>query len=315
MQGIIGVIQDITEQYENERKLQMLYKVKDAFLSINTSILGFTSEKDFFRDIQTKLLEVFDDIDCASVHRVDDKGEMSLLVGGAYSQEQEEPDVTCQKEIQSRLTIPLEVNGRLRFIISYESCMKDTFTEVDRLIADYIREELPIIYRVYELHHKTVNMSRYDGLTDLFNRKPFERLMDSHIDYADVTKERIIVALVDLDDLKGINDRYGHLAGDAYILAVRDVLQTFGGKKVTIGRLDGDEFAMMFSNVEMEQVMAFLEESQKKFAGQDIVYEGDVFRGSFCYGVAEYGVDGDKKSRLMRVADQRLYDNKLAKGL
>lgn len=87
--------------------------------------------------------------------------------------------------------------------------------------------------------------STIDELTGLANRRGFLMLAEQHAMLARRTGERFVVAFIDLDRLKPINDTLGHQAGDAAIAEAADVLRTcFRGSDI-LGRLGGDEFALL----------------------------------------------------------------------
>ena len=349
VQGVIGVIQDVTDKYNTEKMLDMLYKVKDAFLNINRDILNYASTKQFFNGIQRRLSHVFDGSERATVLKIDEAGVMSILVNFGYLQSSADDfymnfeDSYVNKVAQgdfnkaliiddaqtlveegfrkhaltdngnlprSVLSIPIFSEGSLKYILSYDSGEPGVFTETDRIIGDYIVEELPIVLRVFQLYRKNLQLSRYDGLTDLFNRRTFDKLLSSHLDHIDNTNEKICLVIIDLDNLKHINDTFGHLGGDAYILALRDLLRAELDSSVRIGRIGGDEFALMFSNVPRVEVDEIMADLKTKFSEKEIPIDESSFKGSFSCGVSESDVDGIKKSSLFRAADQRMYKDK-----
>jgi diguanylate cyclase (GGDEF)-like protein len=87
--------------------------------------------------------------------------------------------------------------------------------------------------------------STIDELTGLANRRGFLMLAEQHAMLAKRTGEKFVVAFIDMDRLKPINDTLGHQAGDAAIVEIADTLRAcFRGSDV-LGRLGGDEFALL----------------------------------------------------------------------
>lgn len=87
--------------------------------------------------------------------------------------------------------------------------------------------------------------STLDELTGLSNRRGFLMLAEQHALLAKRTGERFLVAFIDMDRLKPINDTFGHQAGDAAIAEIADTLRIcFRGSDI-LGRLGGDEFAVL----------------------------------------------------------------------
>lgn len=87
--------------------------------------------------------------------------------------------------------------------------------------------------------------STVDELTGLANRRGFLMLAEQHAMLAKRTGENFVVAFIDMDRLKPINDTLGHQAGDAAIAEIADVLRSCFRDSDILGRLGGDEFALL----------------------------------------------------------------------
>ncbi|WP_165795477.1 GGDEF domain-containing protein [Deinococcus koreensis] len=85
----------------------------------------------------------------------------------------------------------------------------------------------------------------HDGLTGLPNRAGFEAVLEGALAQRRAGGPRVAVALVDLDDFKGVNDRLGHAAGDALLQAVARRLRNTLPASDVLARLYGDEFALL----------------------------------------------------------------------
>lgn len=92
-------------------------------------------------------------------------------------------------------------------------------------------------------------LSERDALTGLPNRRAFEARALQELDRASRAGETPLLLMVDLDHFKGINDRYGHGAGDAVLRAVAQALQAAVRPMDTVARLGGEEFGVLLPNV------------------------------------------------------------------
>lgn len=90
-----------------------------------------------------------------------------------------------------------------------------------------------------ELHH----LARVDGLTGVLNRRAFTAEATSVVDL--VGDRRLLVAMVDVDDFKGVNDHHGHAAGDLVLVELARRLDDAVGELGRVGRFGGDEFVVV----------------------------------------------------------------------
>lgn len=90
-----------------------------------------------------------------------------------------------------------------------------------------------------------------DPLTGLLNRRALERTADELLERCHRDGGTFTVALIDVDDLRKVNNSAGHLAGDALLVAAaREWRATFSPNSVTVGRIGGDEFLLLFDGVD-----------------------------------------------------------------
>jgi diguanylate cyclase (GGDEF)-like protein/PAS domain S-box-containing protein len=89
------------------------------------------------------------------------------------------------------------------------------------------------------------HLADHDALTGLFNRRRFEEELERHVSHARRYRMEGCVLLIDVDDLKAINDGGGHRSGDAVLIAVAEVLRQRLRQSDVVARFGGDEFAVL----------------------------------------------------------------------
>lgn len=150
----------------------------------------------------------------------------------------------------------------------------------------------------------------HDALTGLLNRRSYELLLDQAVSRARRYGWPFALVLLDLDDFKVVNDRYGHAAGDAALRAVGAELRAALRGGDVAARLGGDEFALLVVGVENGASLSPLLGRLRR-ALERAVPETTV---GFSVGVACFPSDTDDPDALTGLADERLYAAKATLG-
>jgi diguanylate cyclase (GGDEF)-like protein len=147
---------------------------------------------------------------------------------------------------------------------------------------------------------RAMRLAQTDPLTGLGNHRHFQEELQAKLDHADQTRLPLSVVLLDLDNFKQINDRYGHPAGDKVLARVgvrlREAGQAF--------RLGGDEFAVVLPGHGEEAARRVGDKFVRDLAAAETEHGGTV---SFSAGVATFPQHGNDGAELVRVADIALY--------
>jgi diguanylate cyclase (GGDEF)-like protein len=147
---------------------------------------------------------------------------------------------------------------------------------------------------------RAIRLAQTDPLTGLGNHRHFQEELNAKLEHADQTRLPLSVVLLDLDNFKQINDRYGHPAGDKVLAQVgvrlRDAGQAF--------RLGGDEFAVVLPGHGEEAARRVGDKCVRDLAAAETEHGGTV---SFSAGVATFPQHGSDPAELVRVADIALY--------
>ena len=115
-------------------------------------------------------------------------------------------------------------------------------------------------YRTMELEHQT----KHDDLTQLLNRRGLEYFADKWRDYAYQGSKMFVVGMIDIDSFKKLNDEYGHLHGDRCLAMLGKVLEERQSERILAARFGGDEFVVIFWDIEFQEVVDFAEELKRK---------------------------------------------------
>ncbi len=153
-----------------------------------------------------------------------------------------------------------------------------------------------------------------DNLTSLYNRRKFDDVMEAEIKLAKRRKTYLSLAIIDIDYFKNYNDHYGHPAGDSTLVRVASALKSnFNRPNDYVFRLGGEEFGVVFSDLEKQQSLDLLECLRQSIESLNIEHVeskvSDVLTISIGGRVCG---DGDmcQKDVFYSEADGALYDAK-----
>ncbi|MUL66173.1 hypothetical protein BOO86_16990 [Mycobacterium sp. CBMA 234] len=141
-----------------------------------------------------------------------------------------------------------------------------------------------------------------DELTGLLNRRGFYRRAEAVLREA----SGCIVILADVDYFKAVNDSLGHLGGDEVLIALARILDDSLVNGRAVGRVGGEEFAVLLSDTSVESAVAWVEAAQVRLAARSLEISGGVMTVTASFGMAA-GQSGAPLTDLITAADKALY--------
>jgi len=184
----------------------------------------------------------------------------------------------------------------------------DEFPSLTALLAENerLKRELAVARaRVSDLEAR----ADVDPLLDILNRRGFERELKRALAHVKRYGTQAALMFVDLDGFKGINDRFGHAAGDALLKAVARELIGHVRASDVVGRLGGDEFGVIVWRVEQPQAIAKARELETVIAGIGITHGRSQISVAASVGVAPL-VEDSTPADVIAAADRAMYARK-----
>ncbi|CAM2931569.1 GGDEF domain-containing protein [Legionella anisa] len=172
------------------------------------------------------------------------------------------------------------------------------------------------------LLHKTLQLSKEkddalqevnrisitDGLTGLYNRRYFDKRLNEEFRQAKRNKHPLNLVLIDVDDLKHINDNYGHPSGDLFLKQLAIAIKKSAKSNDNAFRIGGDEFATILTNTTLSDAILLCNKLQNKFKKQTKKGETTISIGIVSVSPL-YANDVDE---VISAADKTLYEAKKA---
>lgn len=164
-----------------------------------------------------------------------------------------------------------------------------------------------------EMDEKIQKLIQSDSLTGSYNRRHGLELIDMQIKLASRNQTSLLLAFFDIDNLKKINDTFGHHEGDRVLKAVNDLFKSTLREVDIICRMGGDEFLLAMINSSLREVPAVKKRLSGELSQLNRGIEKD-YQIQFSIGFSEYLPDHPKNlDELIAIADQEMYKEKNSK--
>ena len=210
-------------------------------------------------------------------------------------------------DIKANIVIPITEGSEVVALLNVDNFSSEAaFSSNSLRIAEAFAQHIAVIVRQVEQVRRLEESLVTDGLTRLGNREGFQRRLQAELARAERYGHPLNLVMVDLDNFKQINDRFGHAAGDAALVAVADSLTRHLRSSDHAFRWAGDEFVLLLPEVRPEEAQAAAE----RFV--ELVSQIEVHGVSLAasVGVASYPMDGHDPETLLRRADDLMYFRK-----
>jgi diguanylate cyclase (GGDEF)-like protein len=184
--------------------------------------------------------------------------------------------------------------------------------------ADFIKkpftvQELLVRFKHGKMQDQLRTLSITDELTGLSNRRGFFAFAQQQMKQARRNNERMVLFFADVDDLKTINDTFGHVSGDRALADAAQILRETCRDADILARMGGDEFAVILGNAPDSGIAALRERLGKRLAEYNARRDGN-FKLSLSEGFAIFDPERPVTvDELVREADARMYEQKQTK--
>ncbi|MFQ5731876.1 MAG: diguanylate cyclase [Planctomycetaceae bacterium] len=213
------------------------------------------------------------------------------------------------------LVVPLVKDGRTVAHICCTRIKATPFAATEIDLAAWAADDFTnAMYRLLS-HLTTARQARLDALTELANRREFDRQIEREWKRAQVNGQPCSLLLLDLDHFKSVNDTYGHQAGDFILRTAAQLLQgcllTLGNDNSPLAaRYGGEELAVVLPNVSTDEAARIAEIIRATIDGAEFKYRGIVISITASIGVSSFPDDAAIVSELIAEADAALYTAK-----
>ncbi|HTN43775.1 MAG TPA: GGDEF domain-containing protein [Nitrospiria bacterium] len=149
-----------------------------------------------------------------------------------------------------------------------------------------------------------------DELTGLLSLNSFYERSERRLKQAQRSQSRVAILMMDLDGLKGVNEKHGHLAGSFLIKRVGRIMHERLGPLGEVGRYGGDEFIALVPDLETEAILTHLENLRAAISEHRFAFKNKTVRITLSVGLATFPWDGHSVEELVTAADAALFSAK-----
>ncbi len=160
-----------------------------------------------------------------------------------------------------------------------------------------------------ELYEQVQKRARTDGMTKLLNHRTFYKVLDREINRARRYNNSLSLIMIDLDELKQINDTKGHRAGDAVIIHTAKIISQCVRETDLAARYGGDEFAVILPNTSLAEAYYVAERISEMVTSECITFDGMMLKASVSVGLGQYTTNNSIEE-FMTETDSALFKAK-----
>lgn len=215
---------------------------------------------------------------------------------------------------KSFISIPLKLDNRVIGVINVsDKITGEVFSEQDLHLLESFANYASIALErgaYYSMSEELKLLSMTDPLTGLFNRRYFRERLFEEMERVKRHGESFTVFMMDIDNFKLANDRYGHMAGDEILKCVARTIRDAVRSMDVVSRYGGEEFAVILPHTGKKGAFVIAERIRRN-VGEARVGTGDGFECiTISLGVAEYPNDAQNIDDLIDKADKAMYSAK-----
>lgn len=210
--------------------------------------------------------------------------------------------------LRAAMVTPLIIGDRLLGTVGMFRYSEDKkFSEEDQHLLALFAQHASIALDNAMLFEKIKELARVDPLTGLLNRRSFIERGEYEIQRARRLNRSLALAMVDLDNFKNINDRYGHQVGDLALREVSELLTSNIRNIDIIGRYGGDETVILMPETTVQQALSALERLRTIVEAHPFKKDESVFRMTASIGLTHYPQADISLEEMIAQADKAMY--------
>ena len=213
------------------------------------------------------------------------------------------------------LGVPLKVEDKVIGVMAVQSYTNsELYSEKDIKVMEFVSEQIATAIERKRMEEELKKIAHYDTITGACNRGYGLELLQRQIKLSKRNKSPLLLAYSDLDNLKDINDEFGHEEGDRAMVQVAKLFKSILREVDIIARMGGDEFLVIFLDSSLNEIPIIRERLSKELDRLNQISK-KPYKIGFSTGFSYYNPSNPlSMNELIRIADQKMYEEKKKKG-
>ncbi|ACM92231.1 diguanylate cyclase [Nautilia profundicola AmH] len=283
---IIKISENVLEELKKVHKPPYPLYYKNVFVSL-------VRKEGIFEELNPKLLCVEPDINEALLT----KTVKTIKEVNNVSKEIKQDSETLIEEVA-----PLQIDEIKEAIMQFSAGLLQKINRLEETVHS-LEVELDKAYKELLI----------DPLTKVYNRKALNNDLNEILEKGKDKNLDLVIAIVDLDLFKEINDKYGHLVGDFVLIKIANIIRKMIRKENKIYRYGGDEFIIVFNRMTLAQVKPIIQRIVHKIESTLLKYKDDLIKVTVSVGLTQHK-QGDTFDEIIKRADHALYQAKVKRN-
>lgn len=215
-----------------------------------------------------------------------------------------------EQMVNSGIYVPLLLGDQIKGVISAQSLHQFTYNKEHIELLKIIGSQVVNAIENSTLYKAVYERTIRDELTNLLNRRAFNKDIEEQLELAQKSNSSLVLIMFDSDNLKTVNDLYGHQVGDIYIKHIAKALNDHCNEGEWAYRLAGDEFMIIAPKITVDDALNKVNTIQRYLQDHPVELMGTYFPITVSVGIAAYPDHADNVDDLKRCADEALYWSK-----
>lgn len=212
--------------------------------------------------------------------------------------------------VRSLISVPLIRKNKLIGILRLDNTSKEAYDCDDLRVLDILSDLAAVAIENALLYQHTQKLAITDGLTGLFVHRYFQERFDQEISRALWTNSRFSFLMIDIDNFKRYNDKYGHIAGDIVLKQIARLIKSSVNPGDIVARYGGEEFGILLVDTPKLEALKIAGHIRKNIEKEKFVLRKEVTEVRISGGMAFFPEHGKVKEDLIARADKALYKAK-----